>query len=140
MSDRPHPSRQGAALLIVLATLVLAVTASATVARIASTAKARRAIVERTAIADDLLVAAEVPILSWLAVESAAVVLPPEAATPEVEVLHDTWVIEDREYGLRITAWDQCGMVPVEVGRSGSYKSAGVWSIHHPREKLPTTG
>ncbi len=120
MSQLRYPSRRGAALLIVLATLILAVTASATLARMTSTAKLNHEFAHRTAVADDLLRAAEAPILTWLTSQSSNIVLPPDVASPEVDVLHDFWVIETTEHELHITAWDQCGMVPVDVARSGS--------------------
>ena len=112
--------RHGAALLIVLATLVMVVTATVGVARMASTTKSHRLIAERTMIADDLLDVAERPILDWLARESTEVVLPPDVTTPVVTVLHDVWQDQGARYQLQITAWDQCGMVPILVGRSGS--------------------
>jgi len=112
--------RRGAALLIVLATLVMVVTATVGVARMASTTKSHRLIAERTMIADDLLDVAERPILDWLARESTQVVLPPDVTTPVVTVLHDVWQDQGARYQLQITAWDQCGMAPILVGRSGS--------------------
>lgn len=120
MTQLRYPSRRGAALLLVLATLILAVTASATLARVTSTVKLNHEFTHRTAIADDLLRAAQPPILTWLASKSSTVVLPPEATSSQVQVLHDAWVIDAIEHELRITAWDQCGMVPVDVARSGS--------------------
>ncbi|MCH8151424.1 MAG: hypothetical protein IH830_03510 [Planctomycetes bacterium] len=118
---RPHsPTRRGAALLLVLATLIVAITAAATLARLASTVKTQRIVATRTIVADDLLRAAEAPILAWLASKSSTVVLPPEATSPQVQVLHDAWVIDATDHELRITAWDQCGMVPINVARSGS--------------------
>ena len=120
MSQLRYPSRRGAALLLVLATLIVAVTAAATLARLASTGKTQRVVATRSIVADDLLRAAEAPILNWLASQSSNIVFPPDATSPEVEVLHDFWVIETSEHELHITAWDQCGMVPVDVARSGS--------------------
>ncbi len=119
MSRKPS-TRRGAALLIVLATLVMVVTATVGVARMASTTKSHRLIAERTMIADDLLDVAERPILDWLARESTQVVLPPDVTTPVVTVLHDVWQDQGARYQLQITAWDQCGMAPILVGRSGS--------------------
>lgn len=119
MTRKPS-RRRGAALLIVLATLVLVVTATVGVARLGSTTRSHRLIAERTLVADDLLAAAEQPILGWLARESTEIVLPPDVTAPVVAVLHDVWQDQGARYQLRITAWDQCGMVPILVGRSGS--------------------
>ncbi len=114
------PSRRGAALLIVLATLILVVGASVTIAAAASTNRLARKLARQTLVADDLLRAAEAPIMAWLEAESQKVVLPPHAAAPQVEVLHDVFAIDATRYELHITAWDQCGMVPVGAARSGS--------------------
>ncbi len=120
MSVGHRPSRSGAALLIVLATLILAVGASAAIAAAASTHRLARKLAGHTLIANDLLRAAEAPILAWLEAESQHVVLPPGSAAPQVEVLHDTFAVDATRYGLHITAWDQRGMVPVDTARSGS--------------------
>lgn len=119
--SNPFPHR-AAALLIVLVALILVVTASTTIARIASTVKVRRQFDARIVRADDLLEAAEQPILHWLNTKSASIVLPLDAAQPSADVLHD-WIVignGDDDLRLRIQAFDQCGMAPIEVARSGS--------------------
>lgn len=113
-------SPRGAALLIVLATLILAVTASVTAAKVASTRRLGRELAHRTQLADDLLAAADAPIRAWLSKESSKVVLAPDATEPRVEVLHDTWEVEGTPFRVCVTAWDQCGMVQIDVARSGS--------------------
>jgi hypothetical protein len=120
MTRATSPSRRAAALLIVLATLVLVATGTATLARLASTARANRVFTDSTIVADDLLRAAEAPILAWLTSESSMVVLPPDSEWPCVDILCDSWVVDGTDYKLCVTAWDQCGMVPLGVARSGS--------------------
>lgn len=120
MTNHNRPIRRGAALLIVLAALILTVTASVSLARLASTTKMQRKLDRAAILADDLLRATEAPILTWLESESAQVVLPPEAESPRIGVLHDTWSNGNLAYELVITAWDQCGMVPIQLARSGS--------------------
>ena len=120
MSALYPTSQRGAALLIVLATLVLVVSSSVTLLRLASTAKATREAAKRALMGDDLIRVANAPIVNWLASKSSIVVLAPETTIPEIDVLHDTWVTGDTRHELRITAWDQCGMVPFDVARSGS--------------------
>ncbi len=114
------PSRRGAALLIVLAMLILAASAAVTIAAAASKHRLARKLARQTLIADDLLKATEAPIMAWLEAESQKVVLPPDSAAPQVEVLHDAFTVDATRYELQITAWDQCGMVPVTAARSGS--------------------
>ena len=120
MTNCNRPIRRGAALLIVLAALILTVTASVSLARLASTMKVQRKFDRAAIVADDLLRAAESPIIAWLESESAQVVLPPEVESPRIGVLHDTWTDGKRSYELDITAWDQCGMIPINLARSGS--------------------
>lgn len=121
-TPRRPPARggRGGALLVVLAALVLAVTASATIARLASTVKLRRQFAERIERADDVLRAAEAPIVHWLSSGSASVVLPPDQEFPGLEVLHHQLKGEGDKLILQIWAFDQCGMAPLSVGRSGS--------------------
>lgn len=113
-------NRRAAALLVVLAALILAVTGSASIASIASTTKVRRQFDQRSLRADSLLVTAEAPILHWLNARSSSVVLPPQAQIPGVELLHDSIADGVDEVVLRICAFDQCGMAPIELARSGS--------------------
>ncbi len=120
MTNHNRPIRRGAALLIVLAALILTVTASVSLARLASTTKMQRTLDRAAILADDILRATEAPILTWLEHESAQVVLPPEVEAPRIGVLPDTWSDGKVAYELDIIAWDQCGMVPIQLARSGS--------------------
>jgi len=120
-----HDRTRGVALLIVLATLVLALSASVTLVRVASTARLRQQVQDRVAAVDSLLEAAEGvegPIQHWLVHDAGKIVLPIASNSPEVTVLNDGWLDAhsgDR-YELRITAFDQLGMVPWRLVRSGS--------------------
>lgn len=120
------PFRLGATLLIVLAALAILAAASTVLVRFASDAQAQRRIDECTIHADDLLNATEAPIQDWLMNSTTKVVLPPEIEEPRIEVLHHRWVLGKDTYELRITAWDQCGMVPLELIRAGSPLRSGV--------------
>jgi hypothetical protein len=121
MSRRPHlqRSRRGIALLLVLATLVLAVTAAAGLARVATAARLHAESARRAIAADALLDAAEAPILDWLHRHAGRTVLPPEATSPRVAVLDDEIEFGGQQCRLTITAFDQCGMVPPSWGASG---------------------
>src|SRR5262245_2656094 len=113
--------RAGAALLVVLATLVMVVTASATLAGLAATTKLQRKFDERAIKCDEMLHAAEEIVQHWLKTESATVVLGPDVDVPALDIVHD--VINSGEADpirVRITAVDQCGMAPIDVARSGS--------------------
>lgn len=104
--------RRGVALLLVLATLVLVSTAIASVARLASLGALQQEMQGDERLALDLLNAAEAPILRWLNLDSHRVILAQDTQTPEVPVLNDRFIVADTAWSLRVTAWDQCGMVP----------------------------
>jgi hypothetical protein len=110
-----HSSRRGAALLLVLATLVLT-TVSCTIAaqRAATLAMTRRAD-HASRVADDLMLAVDAPIQHWLATTPPTAVLPPEAAEPRVDVLDDVFALGEFDARITITAFDQLGMVPWQL-------------------------
>jgi hypothetical protein len=114
------PTRRAAALLIVLATLIVVATATTLLASSASSLVTRARVDDSTLLADDLLQAAEHPIQDWLATKSAKVALPPDALSPQMEVLHDRVNIGGVDCELQISAWDQCGMIPIALVRNGS--------------------
>lgn len=121
MTSRLDHHRRGAALLIVLGVLVMCMTATTIVLTAASNAQARRELDHAEVMAFDMFDAAEAPIQHWLSNESGTVVLPPDATVPGVSVLHDEWSV-DGEWSIHldISAFDQLGMVPMQVARSGS--------------------
>jgi hypothetical protein len=114
------PPSRGAALLMVLATLVILATATTILASNASWLQTQALIDHCTLFADDFHSAAEAPIQEWLSSESSKVVLPPEAVQPAIGILNDRLVINDLTCQVQITAWDQCGMIPFEMVANGS--------------------
>lgn len=119
-----HTSRRGIAILLTMAMLVIVIVVVTALASRAASARFERELDRSTRLANELRRAADPVILDWLSEKSASVVLAADATTPDVMVLHHTW--EDvsgaavREYELRITAWDQCGMVPMRLAQGGS--------------------
>jgi len=114
MIPRPPTSRPGAALLLVLAVLVLTVAALAPLAQLSALSMHDRGTRAAEAGADDLLRAAEAPLLRWLDDHALRATLPPDAAAPAVPVLRDRWTAR-AETALTITAFDQQGMVPLPL-------------------------
>lgn len=121
--------RRGIALLLVLAWLVLLLAIVVGVAQVAATHHARRTIDRDTRIADAVHRAAADAIRLFLEHDAARVVLPPDAEAPDVQapevpgvsVLHDQLQLGDaRAITVRVTAWDQCGMVPIDRLHPGS--------------------
>lgn len=125
-----HP--RGVALLIVLAVLMVTVAATAILVASAANVSVQRTLTQDERIAADLLTAVEDPIQRWLKHDSDKVLLPPDAAEPAVPVLRDaitfgaaTSTAEADEAGsvhtvITITAFDQCGMVPLQLAKSAS--------------------
>jgi hypothetical protein len=129
MKQDGRSSRRAVALLIVLATLILTTTVATIVVRAAATRQIEGHLDHCTMLADDLLIAAEAPIQTWLRTKSSTIVLSPEATSPEVAILHDAWTPANRCRNgsgrgdlveVTITAWDQSGMAPLEAVESGS--------------------
>lgn len=132
-------NRRGAALLIVLAALMLVTVAATIVAQTAGATVARRDADRALVIADDLADAALAPIRAWLAQVSPTCALPADADSPMFSILDvelpsidaaglaDSLALSQigsEDSGarrLRITAWDQRGMVPWNIAarRSG---------------------
>lgn len=113
-------SRRGAALLLVLATLVLVTSACAILAASASTHRLHARLCEDALLSDDLERAAETAALEWLEQDAAKAVLGPDAEVSAIEILHDVWRLDGRISSVRITAWDQRGLAPASIARSGS--------------------
>lgn len=112
--------RRGAALLWTLAVLILTLAATLTVAQLAATAATRRQLDGADQLAAALLPGTEQAILHWLEREAPKVILPSDAEEPQVQVLDDLILIADRQWRLTITAFDQCGMVPLRAVFAGS--------------------
>jgi hypothetical protein len=106
--------RQGVALLIVLAMIVLVVPIAVGLARQSVLSQVEHNLNSHATTARSLVRQIELgPILHWLEEESSKVVLDIECQWPLVEVWSDQWQFEEVDYELRVTAWDQCGMVPL---------------------------
>jgi len=96
------------------------VTTCAALARLAHRAHVTSLLDGWSTEADLLAREAQRPIEAWLIKESGAAVIPPTRRTPFVLLLDDAWEVDGVRYGLSITAWDQNGMVPVQLAASGS--------------------
>ncbi|MCC7389643.1 MAG: hypothetical protein IT431_12840 [Phycisphaerales bacterium] len=105
-------TRAGIAMLLVLATLVLATGAVVALTRIATDTRLASADLPRRATADRLLDAAEAPIQDWLQRHAGRVVLPPDSVSPRFTVLDDSFPLAQQPARLVITAFDQCAMPP----------------------------
>lgn len=115
----PQDRTRGIALLWTLVAVVLVAGSSLALVRVAVEEKIRRDLQRDAALAEDVGVAAEEPILEWLRTRAQGLVLPTNATMPAAPVLHQRWQAGGHEMELRITAFDEDGMLPprfVEVG------------------------
>ena len=113
--------RRGAALLIVLGVLLMTVTAVTILLSRTMDVHTQRQLAQCDLLAFDMLHAADAPILHWLDEASAGIVLPPDNVTPSVLVMDEQAVVGDgARVHVVITAFDQLGMTPMQVARSGS--------------------
>jgi hypothetical protein len=110
-----HMRRRGVALLLALAALIIATTASLTLATAAATRNLHARTMHAEELAESIARTSEMHTLSWLTEHAAAAVVPPDAPEPVVSVLHDRFSIDGVEITVRITAFDQLGMVPAIV-------------------------
>lgn len=138
-TTRDHSERKrqsGIALLIVLACLVLVVPICADFAMQSAINKTSGQINHQLEIIEDIEYAVEIgPVLHWLKQESPKVVLPPEVITPHIAIMQeslnypvnypdvnniDNITADKIKCDITISAWDQCGMVPLSQIKAGS--------------------
>lgn len=128
-SVRARARPRGVALLMVLATLLVVVVAGSIVATAGATERASRRAESDAMLADDLAEAALAPAHSWLEqiVDAGKAVLPPDSEFPMIAVLDDALLVGDGSLPVRvrISAWDQRGMVPWQLasGNDGIAKT-----------------
>ncbi len=122
-----EPVRHGVALLLVLAMIVLIVPAAVGFSQRALLANLEERHSGQGQIADSIRAQLESgPIQHWLSAESGKVVLPVEAPSSRVDILHELWRFGDCQYEVHVTAWDQCGMVPLSSVAGGSPLRAAI--------------
>jgi hypothetical protein len=113
-------------MLLVLVALVLGLTAATIAAQVAVTATLTRKLDRAQEVADDAANGTLARIERWLATESDRAVAPVTATAPAIGVIDETVPVEaGTSMTVRITAYDQCGMVPwAEVGSLGRLATA----------------
>lgn len=112
-------SSRGMAMLFVLGALALSITATMLIARARTADRLNLLLDTRHAISQDLLVTSGDAIRNWLDTSAPSIVLPPEVEQPFVSILDDWWGDDSVSWRLKITAWDQCGLVPLDAIKAG---------------------
>ncbi len=124
---RSTSCRRGVALLLVLAMIILIVPVAVGFTQRAVLASLEQRLSDQGEVAGSIRAQVEAgPLQTWLAEESGKVVLDLDAKTSRVEVLNQSWLLDDCTYEVRVTAWDQCGMVPGSGLTAGSPLRAAV--------------
>lgn len=117
-----HP--RAMALIVVLAALVVTSTALLSLARASSTLAVTQSEGRAAATADDLLRHLDAVLSDWLQSEADSVVLPLDSRAPSVAVLADRWKRDGGAVAVTITAFDQCGMVPISASSGSPLRAA----------------
>lgn len=107
-------------MLLILVMLTVVVSACAALARLAVESSVARTLALQSDLCRDLLGVCDDAITKWLQSESGNIVLPPDVTEPRIEVLSDVIELDGVSLELRITAWDQNGMVPLSHTIRGS--------------------
>ncbi len=110
-------TRRGLALLMVLAVLIIASSASVSILRVGIADQLGKAQHREAAIAGELLAASEPAVLDWLERKAERAVLPPDVTQPGILVLRDEIDLGGEHAVIEISAWDQAGMATVELIR-----------------------
>jgi len=121
-------SYRGIALVLVLAVLVITVPVAVMVARQTGINRLAHTTDQAGQLANELRRTFENGFIQpWLVRESSSVVLPPDTPVASLSLLDESWTIPANKSNqsmqpcrVRITAFDQCGMVPYELAHAGS--------------------
>lgn len=111
--------RRGAALVLVLGALVVAMTAAVAAARVSIDTHVQRTLDVSESVADDAMRGASARIEEWLRSSSADAVAPVDAGEPRIAVMHARIAAGQSSVTIEVTAFDQHGMVPWASARAG---------------------
>lgn len=105
-------ARRGAAMLLVLMTCTVLIVGVTIIARVQASASIASSQASSLARCDQLITAAEQPIMQWLVERSGSITVDPSLGSPIVKVHDDLLVLDSSQIHVQITAWDQQGMWP----------------------------
>lgn len=115
MNIRTTKTRRGVALLIVLVTTVLLLALLTPFVESAALLAFARRQQRRDDACRDFALAADAAILHWLNRDSQRARVDPAAETPSILVLDDLGQVADESFRVVITAFDECGMTPLQL-------------------------
>ena len=132
---------RGMALLMVLVTFAITITTCVSLARFSTTARAHRNLAHSQVRCSGLFANSHAAIMDWLQHEADEVVLHADEKSPSLDILHDVFWIDEVEHRIRITAFDEFGMVPASVVRTASpLRIAVPQTILREVDRVPLTG
>ena len=104
--------RRGIAMLIALMTMTVLIAGVAIIARVQTTDRLIELRSDDAIMVDDIFRVADAPIQAWLEEQARYAVVDPASLASMVAVSDDRMMLGDQEIRVRITAWDQYGMIP----------------------------
>jgi len=106
---------RGVAMLITLMTMTVLIAGVAIIARVRATSHLISLHAANTVRVQDLLHTSDGPILAWLEEQASHAVVDPAMEIPMLPVLDDRMLLSEQPVRVRITAWDQYGMIPLNA-------------------------
>ncbi len=104
--------RRGAAMLLVLMACTALIVGVTIIARVQASAGIASSQASSLARCDQLITAAEQPIMQWLVERSGSSTVDPSLGSPIVKVQDDLLELDKALVRIQVTAWDQQGMWP----------------------------
>ncbi len=105
-------TRRGVAMLIALMTMTVLIAGITIIARVQTTDRLIEMRADDTSYTQDIFRIADMPIRAWLEEQASSAVVDPTTSAPMIHVSDDEIVLGDQAVRIRITAWDQYGMIP----------------------------
>ena len=104
--------RRGVAMLIALMTMTVLIAGITIIAQVKTTDRLIEMRADDMVHTQDIFRVADVPIRTWLEEQASSAVVAPAVFTPMIFIADDEIMLGDQAVRVRITAWDQYGMIP----------------------------
>lgn len=105
-------TRRGVAMLIALMTMTVLIAGITIIARVQTTDRLIEMRADDTIHAQDIFRVANMPIRAWLEEQASSAVVDLAITAPMIHVSDNEIMLGDQAVRIRITAWDQYGMIP----------------------------
>lgn len=105
-------ARRGVAMLIALLTMTVLIAGIAIIAKVQTTDRLIEMRSNDTTLTQDVFRVSDAPIQAWLEEQARSAVVDPEVIAPMIPISDEQMMLGDQPVRIRITAWDQYGMIP----------------------------